>query len=72
MSGATRGEFIRVIGNCFFEAHPFREGAAGLVELSQARPLLERLSDNDLARLRGRLPGWGPRQAPPASEALRP
>jgi hypothetical protein len=46
----TRDEVVRVIGNCFFEAHPFREGAAGLVELSRARHLFSRLSDAELVR----------------------
>jgi hypothetical protein len=47
---ATRGEVVRLIGNCFFEAHPFREGAAGLIELSRAGPLFDRLAEADLVR----------------------
>jgi hypothetical protein len=47
---ATRDGVVRVIGNCFFEAHPFREGAAGLAELSRAKPLFARLPEADLVR----------------------
>lgn len=48
MDDATRDEIDRVVGNCFYEPHPFKAGAAGMIEICRAKPLIDKLSDEEM------------------------